>query len=347
MNRVRDRLGGLRLELLETSENRRELVETGELARELHRQAGTLDEPDAGSDQQVARLETLLEERARLLDQLEPLLRRRIATLEQTEQALQAQLENSIALEQMLDRHLLWIPSHRPLDTAWLAQVPQGVYDLIKPSRFQTSARLLAAAAAEHPARYTMSALLVVALFWLRRRTLPALTALAQSLRSVRTDRYHFTSFALGWTVLAALPWPMVAWVLGDLLQGVGNVGRFSESLGRALSLVSPALFAFAFLYHASIEQGLAHKHFRWPRARREALLRWMPRLTAVLLPLYFVVALAFVRNQDIAIDVQARTALILACLAWACWCWPVCRWPAMSIPRQSWSVHCWKPSSC
>jgi potassium efflux system protein len=332
LGRLRDRLGGLRLELLEASEARRELVEVGELARDLHQQAGALDEPDAGSVEQVARLESLLAERAALLDQLEPLLRRRISTLEQTELALQTQMENSLALEQILDRHLLWIPSHRPLDSAWLARIPEGVYDLIKPSRFQTSARLLAASAAEHPVRYAIGTLVVLALFWLRRRALPALTELAQALRSVRTDRYRFTGTALLWTLLAALPWPMAAWLLGDLLQGVGNVGRFSESLGRALMLISPILLAFAFLYHASIEQGLAHKHFRWPRARREALLRWMPPLTAVLLPLYFVVALAFVRNQDIAIDIQARGALVLVCLASALALW------RMLVAGQVWS---------
>src|SRR5690606_12582215 len=69
-----------------------------------------------------------------------------------------------------------------------------------------------------------------------------------------------------------------------------------------------------------SIERGLAHAHFRWTRQRRQTLQRWLPRLAVVVLPLLFVVLLAFTRNQDLAIATHGRIAIVLLCLfvAWS-----------------------------
>ena len=70
------------------------------------------------------------------------------------------------------------------------------------------------------------------------------------------------------------------------------------------------------------IEHGLGHAHFRWLRARRVALRHLLPRAAAIVLPMYFITSLAFIRNLDISNDVQARTAAVIACgaLGWAFW---------------------------
>ena len=156
----------------------------------------------------------------------------------------------------------------------------------------------------------------------LRRRAPKNIEELAANTYQVQKDSYQITLKALGWTLLAALPAPAFFALSGLLLQEVGNPGRFSHSLGQACELLVLPLLAVQILRWASIERGLGHAHFRWTSQRREALRSWLSRIAVIVLPLYFISALAFIRRLDLAIDVQARLAIVLSCLmlAWALW---------------------------
>jgi potassium efflux system protein len=109
---------------------------------------------------------------------------------------------------------------------------------------------------------------------------------------------------------------------VGLLLQSVGNPGRYSDSLGQACMMLVLPLFALQLLRWTLLDLGLAHAHFRWRRPRREALRRAVPRAAAVILPMHFIVSLAFIRNLDLPNDVQARLAAVIAAaaLAWTLW---------------------------
>jgi potassium-dependent mechanosensitive channel len=76
------------------------------------------------------------------------------------------------------------------------------------------------------------------------------------------------------------------------------------------------------FLAWSAMERGLGHAHFRWMRSRRETLRRVLPRAGGIILPMYFISSLAFIRNLDLPNDVQARIAIVVSCitLAWAAW---------------------------
>lgn len=334
LDEARRRLGELRLRLIGLSELQRERVDLPAAARELRENSPGRD--DDAPEAQAAEgdpLEGLLQEQRDLVDRLEPLIWRRIAALEQSERSLQARTSANQELRQILDRHLLWIRSHPPVGAGWLAQVPAGLYDLVKPSRFVTTAGLLQRSLVEQPWSYLGSVLLVAALLLLQRRAKPRLEQLAQAIREVRMDRYRRSLESLGWTLVAALPWAVALLLLGQLLQDVGSSGKYSESLGRACAVLALPVFTLSFLRWLVRERGLAHAHFRWTRPRREALRRWVPRLVAGLLPLYFIVALAFIRNQELAISVQGRLAIVLASVlsAWALWrlLAPDCLWHA------------------
>lgn len=323
LEEVRQTLGDLRLRLIGLNEMQRDLDDLPEAVRDLRATAPGVDD-DAptikteGPDPLLA----LLQQRLDLADRLEPLIWRRIAALEQSERSLQARLDANTELRQTLDRHLLWIRSHPPVGPEWLALVPEGMHDLVKPSRFVTTAELMHRSLVEKPWSYVGSVLVVVVLLLLRRRARPRIEALAPAVREVRKDRYRSTLETLGWTVLAALPGAAAFWLLGGLLQGVGTSGKYSDSLGRACAMIVLPVFTLSFLRWLVRERGLAHAHFRWTKPRRDALRRWIPRLMASLVPLYFIVALAFVRNQEMAISVQARLAIVLAAVvaAWALW---------------------------
>ncbi len=324
LDATREALTELRLRLVDLDERQRGLDDLAAAVRERLRGAGADPEDEAapapGTD--PGEVERLLEQQRELSDRLEPLAWRRIATLEQAERSLLARQQANRDLRDLLDRQLLWIRSHPPVDAAWLASVPAGLQDLVKPSRYATSARLLADSLLARPVALAGSLLLLGLLWALRRRAPARLERLAQVVKDVRRDRYRRTLESLAWTIVAALPLPVALALLGGWLGQAGEAGKFSDSLGNALVAVSLPALTLCFLGWLVRERGLAHAHFRWTRPRREAIARWIPRLVATLLPLYFLVALGFIRNQELAISVSARLAMLAAAgvAAWAMW---------------------------
>ena len=323
LDAVREDLGALRLRLITLGGMQRELSDLPAAVRALRRTApGSEDDAPAEVAEVADPLPALLAERLALAQRLEPLIWRNISALEQAERTLQARQDANRDLRHTLDRHLLWIRSHASVDRDWLAIVPAGGRDLLKPARFVTTAELLARDFAARPLAYVGSIVLVLVLWLLGRRARARLEILALAVRDVRKDRYRRTFESLAWTVLGALPGALALALAGWLLQGVGESGKYSDSLGLALQAVALPVFTLAFLRWMVRERGLAHAHFRWTRTRREALRRWLPRMMAVLVPLYFVVALGFIRNQELAISVTGRLAIVAASLfsAWLLW---------------------------
>lgn len=323
LDQARETLGQLRLRLITLGELQRDLADIPDAVRTLRRQAPGSEEdaPQAAGDAQD-RLPALLEQRRDLANRLEPLIWRHVTALEQSERSLQARLDANTQLRTTLDRHLLWIRSHPPVGSDWLATVPDGAYDLVKPARFATTAMLVQRDFGERPLAWIGALALVLALVAVRLRAPERLDAMAQAVRQVRADRYRRTFESLAWTAAGALPGAVALFAAGKLLQGVGDSGKYSDSLGLALQALALPAFTLAFLAWMVRDRGLAHAHFRWTKTRRDALARWMPGLQLVLLPMYFVVALAFIRNQELAIAVQARVAIVVASLfsAWVLW---------------------------
>lgn len=319
---IRNDLADLRLERVLLNEQQRGLLDIGAAARmlvEAYVEAGNEERRDVPAQDQLF---PLLHKRAELLILMEPLLQRRIAALEKSEQTLQEQLQVTQELQQMLDRHLLWIPSHSIINSGWFQRLPEGLYDLIKPSRFTTSITLSLRDFRQQPLPWAGSLLLVLILLELRRRAPARIEALALNTYQIRNDSYQNTLKTFGWTLLAALPGPVALALSGQLLQDIGSPGRYSHSLGQACMLLVLPLLTVQLLRWVSMERGLGHAHFRWTRQRRAALHHWLPGAAATVMPLYFISSLAFIRRVDLAIDVQARAAIVLSCLvlAWALW---------------------------
>lgn len=322
LEEARRGLADLRLGLIMLGEQQRGLLDL-DAATRVMAEASRQQVDDEG-DRPVTpeSLRPLLQDRRELLDQLQPLLQRRLGALEQSERALQEQLDATLALQQLLDRHLLWTPSHTPVGPDWLARVPEGLQDLVKPSRFATTWTLILRELGARPVRWIAALLLLLLLYELRRRAPARIQARAVQARGLRPDSLPATLQAFGWTVIAALPAPVALGLLGLLLQSVGNPGRYSDSLGQACMMVVLPLLALQLLRWTLLDLGLAHAHFRWRRPRREALTRAVPRAAAVILPMYYIVSLAFIRNLDLPNDVQARLAVVIAAiaLAWTLW---------------------------
>lgn len=317
---MRDVLADLRLERVMLNEQQRDLLDIGMVARTLM-DAHAEENSEFVNANIKTQLLPLLQKRVELLFLLESLLQRRISALEQSEQALQEQIKITRELQKMLDRRLLWIPGHDIVDSEWLQRLPEGVYDLIKLSRYFTVMTLSVQDFQQHSAPWIASLLLMMLLLELRRRAPARIEALAADTYQVRKDSYQTTVKVLCWTLLAALPIPAAFALTGQLLQDIGTPGRFSHSLGQTCMLMVLPLLSLQLLRWISMEKGLGHAHFRWTKQRRSALRRWL-WVAMIVFPLYFISSLAFIRKLDLAIDVQARLSIVVSCviLAWILW---------------------------
>lgn len=322
----------IQLRLIEIDEQRDRLDAPDEAIRSV---LAAIDNEDPQDPERLQRaLATLFQSRAELLPRIESAQRDQADALGQLERALQEQLTTTRELSQILDRRLLWIRSHEPVSQAWLERQQAGWRDLFKLSRYRTSARLLADALAERAPLAILSAALFAALLGWRRRAPARLEELSQPLLRVRSDRYRYSARALLLTALATLPWPLLLGVLGWVLRHAGAAGKFSDSLGASLIALAGGVWFWQWLHWLSRERGLAHLHFRWTRTRRAALRQALPWLALGLLPLQWLMTLAFVRAQEPAIDAAARVMLLAFCAIGAYLSWRLLAPGALWTPR-------------
>ncbi|CAA0111153.1 Mechanosensitive channel MscK [Halioglobus japonicus] len=319
---TRIELADLRLRLVTLNDQQQQLADMPRALLTLREasDAEVDDElSDAVSDDQ---LPMLLDERVELLGLLEPVLTRRIAALQQSETALHERLKATEALQSLLDRHLLWLPSHSVVESHWLTRVPQGLRDLAMPSRFATTLKLTVRSMGERPWLWVTCLMVMLVLVALRLQAPSHIRKQAALVDRPRIPNYRATGVAFLWTVLGALPIPVTIGLLGLLLQQLGNPGRYSDSLGRACVTLVVPLTAVQLLRWSLMKDGLAEAHFGWNKRRRKTLARLVPITAIIVLPLHYITTLAFIRRSDIAIDVQARLAVVTSTLvlAWAFW---------------------------
>ena len=322
LDEARDALATVRLRLFGLGEDIRQLMNVPLATERTLAEYAALSEDGDETLPEASEVEPMLRDRAALLGLLKPLLERRLMALEQGEQALSERADTARDLRALLDRHLLWIASHSAIDADWLARIPVGLADLLKPSRYLTSWTLVLLELAQHPVRWGLGLVALLALLELRRRAPARIAAEATVTRDPTLDSYLTTARSLLWTVLAALPMPAaLAWV-GALLHAAGEPGRFTDSLGLALLALVPVTAGITLLHATVMERGLGHAHFRWVRPRRQALRAVVVPIAAIVLPACLLTRLAFNRNLELSNDVEARIAIVTAALAiaWALW---------------------------
>lgn len=269
-----------------------------------------------------ARQTALLNRQAALTDQLQPVLLRRIAVLEQTDDALRAALRSGGELRQVLDKELLWFPSHRPMDRAWLDEWHALEQDIEGSSSPWKTARALGASIWNDPWAFGGVAVIVALLLGLRRHALRQLQAIAVRVGDFTRDHFGLSLLALGWSLLYTLPWSFATAALGGLLQGPDAVGTALEPLGATLVQLSDFIFVATLLNALFCPGGLALAHFGWPAGRVQMLRQMVRRAAWLIVPAELLGGLAFYSRDNHAISTWGRisTLMLLLGLAWMAW---------------------------
>lgn len=327
-----DVLGGL---LMDEQRRLRDLLDLGLVQNDLERELSrsrlrdiTLREElrdlpsvssEIGEDSAAAKIRRLQRELITMQLQAEEML---TDQLRQTELRLRAAVLQVEELSQLLRESLLWWPSHPPVGTEWSARVPDALEALTDPVYREEIRSALTQVTVGRPGGSALTLLLAGVLLLSARHTRRQLARLAELTSHRFTDRIGLTFQALGWSLLRALPIPLVLASTGLRLQQLPDIGPGIEIL--ATVMFSTALWwlvgHLALLFTA--KNGVGTAHLEWnPRvvARLRRNLAWYLPIQLLLIAL---VALAVGHPEEPVADVLGRAGLlasvvVAAVLAW------------------------------
>lgn len=298
--------------LQELSQTRLRIISLRDQAR-----AVAADSEADASD--LVALETLQAETREILLQVEQGL---ADQLRQTEVQLRAVVALVDELEQVLRETLIWWPSHRPLNQDWLMSIPVAVQALLNPTAWTDVGAAFQRITIESPLSFLAILSLVGMVIALSRSSRGRLARLAERTQHRFTDNIGHTVQAIGWSLLVALPVPLLLIALAyrlnltvDSTAGVEIIATMLASAGLWW-LVGHLVLTFIG------RNGVGTVHFKW----NPELLNRLRRNLAWYLPLQFclilLLALSFAHPDDLVLDVVGRltlvvTGLIAALLSW------------------------------
>ncbi|MBA2780191.1 mechanosensitive channel MscK [Halomonas kenyensis] len=265
---LQDEIADLRLRQFDLVRQRDALRQSERLANQRLEEAGV-----EVNQALVDSLQGLYHSRRQLVDQLEQTYGSLLSAAIELQLNQQQLLETSRELRTTIDEQLFWIANTRPLDLAWLRQLPanltgewqQGEWREVLPANWDRPG-------AEGLVGLPL-VLLAVALVWLRRRIQRRLAVLHEQIGRLRSDSQAHTPQAVGLNALLALPGPLTVAGVGVSLNAIGE--GFASGLGQAFLHLALAWAFIAWSRRLLVRDGVATKHFYWP-AGYVARLRWL-----------------------------------------------------------------------
>lgn len=233
----------------------------------------------------------LLQNQATLLDDLrkdydEKYARDVLLKLNQAQRLLIARIEEYAAF---IDERVLWVrstnwPSLKDIQATW-----QALRRLAEPSDWVDLLRRLVRTARQSPHTMLTSSLgaLIVLIFVLfRQMTLRRLRLAGEEAVKRSQTSFAPTLRAFLLTVALVIPWPLLLWSAGSLVEGLYDVNPFAAPVGKGLKLAAVNLAILTLIRQLSRPGGLGESHFDWnPRALR-VIRRELLWFTALWIPL-------------------------------------------------------------
>lgn len=216
-----------------------------------------------------------------------------------------------------LAEHLLWVRSAASITQQSFAALPQAIWWLIAPEHWAGVLDTLAQRLLTSPMIW-LGSLVVVGLLMngpLMRKRIRGYDA---PMRRISTDRFVFTLSALGFTLLLALPWPLLAALIGWQLSVSKETTPFALTIGEGLLRIALPFYYLRAFRLLCMPGGVAERHFRWGPETRDQLRRGFQTAALLLLPTAFT-AEVIGQAQDPSFDgTLGRLALVVLCLGLA-----------------------------
>lgn len=291
----------------------------GYLTKLLARSSG--EAADATADSQTAllrkQLSVTLEQRKPLLAQALKVEDDYIRQLSELNYAAEQVVQIAGAYDDFLAERLLWVRSAPAVSVYTLTGLPAALLWLGSWDGWRDVATVLALQSSRNPL-FWLELLGVTLLFWKRSTLQRAIQTSAVPLRQVHSDRVSFTLRALGLTLLAALPLPLLVWLLGQQLQTAVEATTFSRALGMALTETAFGLYYLRVFRMLCIPNGVADRHFRWRSDTVKRLRRDFDGFTLYIIPVALLTVMIFHHNDPAYTSSLGRLMLVASMIGFA-----------------------------
>jgi len=236
-----------------------------------------------------------------------------LTALDVAERQLVAEAET---FAQFIREHLIWIRSTSPVAFSDLAKLPSGLLWLASPGSWLQIINDLLSSIRQEPGVSFLGLLGVIILFVLRQHAAHNFPLIAQKTKKFHTDSFLLTLQALWHTFVLASAWPAVILVLAWRLNALPTAATYTAAISNGLFAAAIMLITISFFRQMCQPEGLADRHFRWPKQISQKLLQELRWLMAAAPPLVFIIAATAVAGQEPHIQGLGRPAFILMMLA-------------------------------
>ena len=274
--------------------------------REEQRRLRNLDRvlDDLSSEDQAAQTPRIRDELKVLLEQRRTLLQKATAAqdtylrkLGDINSAAQQLMRAADLYDGFLAEHLLWVRSTLPVGIETLKALPSGLAWLLSREAWGEVIHVLTYGLPRSPR--TWLGLVIVAILLVRGAPIRrALRATAEPLRRIRTDSFRFTLKAIGLTLLAALPLPLLIFLLGRELTQSIEATTFTRAIGQGLTEVALGLYFLQAFRLLCTRGGLADRHFRWGSETLTNIRRNLAWFIPVVVPMALVAVAVYHLND-------------------------------------------------
>jgi len=256
-------------------------------------------------------IELLLQDRRDLLGQASAMYSSYLHSLGDLDVAQRQLLETAAKYESFLDENLMWIPSSGVIRGSTLLRSIDAMNWILGPENWgEVYVATFDAIRENWPAAF-FAALLLTTILILRRTLRPVFNDLSDKVGRLSTDHIGLTLGALGITVLTIVPLPLTLAIVAYALINSPTTTEFTAPVARALLIVAPFLGNTLWFRALSSREGVARIHFGWSADKLTIIRRQLDRLTAIGVPLIFVVALLYLGPTPAHRDSLGRLAFI------------------------------------
>ncbi len=297
---------------------------------ELNQQREKIRNPDTYVDQLLVGQKTehdtpelrkalleLISSRSELFDrlnsELNELLNQSI-TLQLNQKQLQTTAQT---LRATLDEQLFWIPSNKPLDLAWIEQLPDQLARQFSSMPWGSAVKELGIGLVNQPLLFLPLLLLILTLLWKRNYLYKKLDDLHQDIGHFKRDSQLHTPMALLLNLLLALPVGLFLMLCGFALQ-IDARGQ-NANLGIALMQMAEVWMLFYTTYRILSPGGVAELHFRWNRPQ-VAFLHSQVRKLGLLVMALVAVSTVAEHQQDVLDRDVLGIGIVLFCFLTMAW---------------------------
>ncbi len=265
-----------------------------------------------------AELRVLLNTQVELLNKLSSTYGAYLRTLGDFDFAKQQMLAESGKFAKYLDERLLWVPSSEPINAAYFTELYKAFGWFLSPRNWLGLLKNTVTIAWQNLfltfLTIFISALLPMVWRWAKRE----LIKIAEKVEKIYTDDFNYTLKALAYTLILALPLPIICYYFGWFLSIDAHVTDFSRVIGQGLQSAAIPLFVLQFLYRLFAANGIAVRHFQWQQRNAQLIHKQTGWLRYAVVSGMFIIGSTSASNSGNYNDSLGRLALIILLIALA-----------------------------